>query len=173
MEIKKIEENKRDYMPLLLLGDEQESMVERYLDRGDLFALFDGGLRAVCVVTREGEGVYELKNLAVDTPFQRRGLGRMLVEFVWERYQPQCRTLLVGTGDSPLTLPFYQACGFVFSHRVANFFLEHYDHPIFEGGRQLVDMVYLKRTAPAGRRKPPGREGRRPLPEKRDYAAGR
>ena len=30
------------------------------------------------------------------------------------------------------------------SHVVRNFFTEHYDHPIFECGRQLVDMVYLK-----------------------------
>ena len=51
--------------------------------------------------------------------------------------------LLVGTGDSPLTLPFYHACGFREHHRVPDFFLQHYDHPICEGGRRLVDMVYL------------------------------
>ena len=49
----------------------------------------------------------------------------------------------MGTGDSPLTLPFYRSCGFRESHRVKNFFTTHYDHPIFEAGRQLVDMVYL------------------------------
>ena len=29
--------------------------------------------------------------------------------------------------------------------RVKNFFLEHYDHPIYEGGVLLADMVYLRR----------------------------
>ena len=53
------------------------------------------------------------------------------------------RRLLVGTGDSPLTLPFYQACGFRESHRVPGFFLRYYDHPIYEGGRLLSDMIYL------------------------------
>ena len=52
--------------------------------------------------------------------------------------------MLVGTGDSPLTVPFYLACGFTPSHRVENFFLDHYDHPIFEGGVQLRDMVYFR-----------------------------
>lgn len=39
----------------------------------------------------------------------------------------------------------YERCGFVRSHRIENFFVENYDHPIFEDGVQLVDMVYLKK----------------------------
>ena len=53
--------------------------------------------------------------------------------------------MYVGTGDSPLTLPFYKKCGFIESHRVKKFFIDNYDHPIFEGGKQLVDMIYLKK----------------------------
>ena len=49
MDIRRIESGKRDFLPLLLLGDEQEDMIDRYLDRGTLLALYDGGLRAVCV----------------------------------------------------------------------------------------------------------------------------
>jgi len=40
--------------------------------------------------------------------------------------------------------PFYERCGFTVSHRVENFFVDHYDHPIFDGGEQLVDMIYLR-----------------------------
>lgn len=50
----------------------------------------------------------------------------------------------MGTGDSPLSLGFYHACGFIDSHRVERF-TDNYDHPIIEDGIQLVDMVYLKR----------------------------
>ena len=144
MDIRRIESGRRDFLPLLLLGDEQEDMIDRYLDRGTLLALYDGGLRAVCVVTEEAPGVFEIKNLAVEPAFQRRGYGRAMVGHVADA----CRTaggtrLLVGTGDSPLTLPFYRACGFREHHRVPDFFLQHYDHPIYEGGRRLVDMVYL------------------------------
>ena len=53
MDIRRIESGKRDFLPLLLLGDEQEDMIDRYLDRGTLLALYDGGLRAVCVVTKD------------------------------------------------------------------------------------------------------------------------
>ena len=66
MEFRRIEAEKRNFLPLLLLGDEQEDMIDRYLDRGVLTALYDGGLRAVCVVTAEGPGVFEIKNLAVE-----------------------------------------------------------------------------------------------------------
>ena len=144
MEFRRIEAEKRNFLPLLLLGDEQEDMIDRYLDRGVLTALYDGGLRAVCVVTEEGPGVFEIKNLAVEPAFHRRGYGRAMVEQVVR----DCRSaggtqLLVGTGDSPLTLPFYHACGFREIRRVPGFFLRHYDHPIYEGGRRLADMVYL------------------------------
>ena len=144
MEFRRIEAEKRNFLPLLLLGDEQEDMIDRYLDRGVLTALYDGGLRAVCVVTAEGPGVFEIKNLAVEPAFHRRGYGRAMVEQVARDCRDAGgRQLLVGTGDSPLTLPFYRACGFREHHRVPDFFLQHYDHPIYEGGRRLVDMVYL------------------------------
>ena len=144
MEFRRIEAEKRNFLPLLLRGDEQEDMIDRYLDRGVLTALYDGGLRAVCVVTEEAPGVFEIKNLAVEPAFHRRGYGRAMVEQVARDCRAAGgRQLLVGTGDSPLTLPFYHACGFRESHRVPDFFLRHYDHPIYEGGRLLTDMVYL------------------------------
>ena len=38
--------------------------MDRYLERGDMFVLTDGTVRAECVVTKEGPGIYELKNIA-------------------------------------------------------------------------------------------------------------
>ncbi|MGI6029147.1 MAG: GNAT family N-acetyltransferase [Candidatus Heteroscillospira sp.] len=145
MEIREVTQNKKTYMDLLFLADEQEDMIDRYLDRGVMFVLDDGGVKAECVVTDEGNGVLEIKNIAVAPRSRRRGYGRLLIEFVRQRYQDRFQTLQVGTGDSPLTIPFYEACGFVESHRVKNFFTDNYDHPIFECGVQLVDMVYLKK----------------------------
>ena len=97
MEIKKVISDKKEFLELLLLADEQESMVDRYLERGDMFVLNDYGL-------------------------------------------------LVGTGDVSSTISFYEHCGFTISHRVENFFTDNYDHPIYEEGKLLTDMVYLKRT---------------------------
>ncbi|MDO4453476.1 MAG: GNAT family N-acetyltransferase [Eubacteriales bacterium] len=144
MKIRQIKERKKQYLDLLLLADEQEDMIDRYLSRGEMFVLEDNGVKAECVVTKEGEGLYEIKNLAVCPMCQRRGYGRALIQFLFERYT-DCETMIVGTGDSILTIPFYERCGFQEFKRVKNFFTDYYDHPIFEGGKQLVDMVYLMR----------------------------
>ena len=162
MEIVKINERKKRYLPLLLLGDEQESMIDRYLEAGELYVLREGEVPlAVCVVTRPAPDTAEIKNLAVDPRFQRRGLGRRMVDFVAAAYAGRCSRLLVGTGDSPLTVPFYRSCGFRESHRVANFFTDHYDHPIFEGGRRLTDLVYFQMELPRQAGMPPARESER------------
>ena len=137
--------NKKRYLDLLLLADEQESMIDRYLERGDMFVLADNGeVKASCVITDEGNGICEIKSIAVYPRFQRQGYGKKLIHFLWEHYEARCHTMLVGTGDSPATISFYTNCGFVYSHRIPNFFTDNYDRPIFEEGKQLKDMIYLK-----------------------------
>lgn len=145
MEIIEITENKKAYLPLLLLADEQKDMIDRYLDKGKMFILADNGLKAECVITDEGNGILEIKNIATTPEHQRKGYGKALIDFVIRKYRGQFSVLQVGTGDSPFTIPFYEKCGFIRSHIVPNFFTDHYDHPIFEGGVQLVDMVYLQK----------------------------
>ena len=144
MMITQITENKKQHLDLLLLADEQEDMIDPYLSRGDMFVLDDGGVKAECVVTREGEGVYEIKNIAVKPEAQRKGYGRALIEFVFDHYA-DLKTLMLGTGDCDWTLNFYKACGFTEDHRIKDYFITHYDQPIFENGQQLRDQVVLRR----------------------------
>ena len=145
VEIRRVETNKKQYLALLLLADEQEDMIDRYLERGSMYVLEDDGVKAECVVTDEGGGVLELKNIAVEPDFQGKGYGKALVDFLIRTYAGQYMLLQVGTGDSPSTIPFYESCGFCRHHLVKNFFTDHYDHPIYECGVKLVDMVYLRR----------------------------
>lgn len=145
MTIKQVMKGKKEYIDLLLLADEQEDMIDKYLERGEMFVLDDNGIKAECVITQEGDGIYELKNIAVLPDCQRKGYGKSLIEFLFSNYT-HCRTMLVGTGDVPSALTFYNKCGFRESHRIKNFFTDNYDHPMFEDGKQLIDMVYLKRT---------------------------
>ena len=145
VEIREVATDKKRYLSLLLLADEQESMIDRYLDRGTMFVLDNGGVKGECVVTDEGDGVLEIKNLAVEPACHRMGYGKALIDYVAARYRGRYSVLQVGTGDSPLTVPFYEKCGFARSHQVKNFFVDHYDHPIFEGGVFLTDMIYLQR----------------------------
>lgn len=145
MKIIEIRENKKRYLDLLLLADEQEDMIDRYLTRGTMYALEDDGIKCECVVTDEGNGVLEIKNIATVPSAQGKGYARALIDYLAQRYAGQYTLLQAGTGDSPLTIPFYEKCGFVRSHMIPGFFTEHYDHPIFECGIQLVDMIYLQR----------------------------
>lgn len=145
MEIKEVTDNKKQYLSLLLLADEQENMIDRYLNKGTMFILNDDGIKGECVVTDEGNGILEIKNIAVEPEYHRMGYGKVLIEYVAMRYQNQYSVLQVGTGDSPLTISFYEKCGFTRSHIIKNFFTDNYNHPIYEGGTQLVDMIYLRR----------------------------
>ena len=145
MEIRELKENKKQFLSLLLLADEQEDMIDRYIDKGTVYVLDDDGIKCQCVVTDEGGGILEIKNIATEPDCQGKGYGRTLIEYVAAKYKGMYSVLQVGTGDSPLTVPFYEKCGFTRSHRIENFFTDNYDHPIYEGGIQLVDMIYLQR----------------------------
>lgn len=142
--ITRIANDKKQYLDLLLLADEQESMIDRYLERGEMFVLEEGEVKAVCVVTNEGDGICELKNIAVRIDSQRKGYGKKLIEYLIAHYVGAYRQMIVGTGDVPSTVNFYTNCGFEYSHRVENFFTDNYDHQIVEDGVLLKDMIYFK-----------------------------
>lgn len=145
MKITEIKHHKKQYLPLLLLADEQEEMIDRYLKQGTMYILEDHGVKGECVVLEIDENILEIKNIAIDPQFHGQGYGKILIDFIENHYRHQYSILQVGTGDSPLTLPFYLKLGFIPSHRIQNFFIDYYDHPIYENGVQLKDMIYLKK----------------------------
>lgn len=145
MRIEKITKNKKQYLDLLLLADESEDMIDRYLESGDMFAIFDEDVKTVCVITAIDKETCELKNIATYEKFQGRGYGKALIRYISDFYKNDYKTMLVGTGDTPTILSFYENCGFEISHRLKNFFTDNYIHPMFENGIQLIDMVYLKK----------------------------
>ena len=100
------------------------------------------------LVTGEGAGVCELKNIAVRPDCQRRGFGREMIEMLSGHYAGRYETMIVGTGDVPSTVGFYKKCGFEYSHRIPGFFTDNYDHPIIEDGILLRDMVCFRRPIP-------------------------
>ena len=146
MKFIEVKENKKQYLDSLLLADEQEDMIDRYLDKGRMYVLDDNGIKCECVVMDEGNVTLEIMNIATAPQYQGKGYAKFLIDFIVEKYKREYTVLQVGTGDSPLTIPFYEKCGFVRSHIIPNFFIDNYNHIIYEGGVQLRDMVYLKRT---------------------------
>lgn len=144
IEIREITENKKQYLSLLLLADEQEDMIDRYIADGTMYILDDNGVKGECVVLPIGSNTLEIKNIAIHPDYQRKGYGKALIDFIIEKYKGKYSVLQVGTGESQATIPFYEKCGFIRSHTIKNFFIDNYDHPIYEEGILLVDMVYLK-----------------------------
>ncbi len=145
MEIMEVRENKKKYMDLLLLADEDEKMIDRYIERGSMYVLDDNGIKAECVVTDE-DGVLEIKNIAVAPEYQKMGYGRRLIDFVESKYKDRYTVMRVGTGDSPLTVPFYERLGFKRAYVIKNFFADNYERSIIEAGVRLTDMICLEKS---------------------------
>ena len=81
-----VTENKKQYLDLLLLADEQEDMIDRYLDKGRMYILNDNGIKCECVVTDEGNGVLEIKNIATVPEYQGKGYAKSLIDFLVKEY---------------------------------------------------------------------------------------
>ena len=145
MQIKEITTNKKDYMDILLIGDEDKAMINKYLESSKLFALYDNDiLTSICAVMEIDKETVEIKNLATYTQYQNKGYASALINFVCNKYKTNFKYLILGTGENNNTLKFYKKQGFQETHRLKNFFID-YPHPIFENEKQLVDMIYLKK----------------------------
>ena len=147
MEIREVVNNKAEFMPLLLIGDEDELMVGKYLECSKLYALYeDNVLVSVCALVIINSDTIEIKNLATYPKYQNRGYASKLLNFVFDKYKDSFRKVILGTGENDITLNFYKKRGFRQTRRVKNFFVDNYPHPIFENGKQLVDMIYLEKS---------------------------
>ena len=88
MRVEQIIENKTDYMDLLLLTDPQRDMIDRYLDTGDMFALYEGKeLCTLAVVTVSGNRECEIRNLVTTYGNGGKGYTRAMIYF-FERKIP-------------------------------------------------------------------------------------
>ena len=61
-------------------------MIDKYLERGDLFALYDDGLKSICVVTGESPDTCELKNIATYEAWHGKGYGSRLIQYISDFY---------------------------------------------------------------------------------------
>ena len=146
MQIKEITTNKADFFDILLVGDEEKNMINKYIEQSTIFALYEKHiLKSVCAVIKADNDTVEIKNLATYPQHQNKGYASRLVDFVCNKYKTEFKYLILGTGENDKTLSFYKKRGFKETHRLKNFFTDNYKHPIFENGKQLIDMIYLKK----------------------------
>ncbi|WP_107841397.1 GNAT family N-acetyltransferase [Metasolibacillus meyeri] len=134
-------------MDLLLLADPSEDIVTDYVQRGLCYvAERDGQIVGVYVLLPTRPHTVELVNVAVDENWQGQGIGKQLVlHAIASAKAAQYKTIQLGTGNSSIDqLALYQKCGFRIVGVDRDFFLQHYDEPIFENGIQCVDMIRLE-----------------------------
>ena len=89
----------------------------------------------------------EIARIVTAPSMRRQGAaGQMFQELVeFCEKQQITRIMLEVREGNEAARRFYEKCGFVRFHKIPNFFTDNYDHPIYEGGVQLIDMVYLQR----------------------------
>lgn len=133
---------------LLYEADPSREAVDDYTRRGKCYGAFDSdGLPVgICVLLRTRPFTMELVNLAVCTDFQRRGVGRSLIEYAKHKSRSErCTVLEVGTANAGTgQLAFYQKCGFEIDGIDRDFFRRNYPEPILENGIECRHMVRLR-----------------------------
>ena len=144
LDFRRIDSDRSAYIPLLLEGDEDMAMLNRYHDRGDLFGLFDNeDVVTLALVTAEGDCA-ELMNTVTVEKHRGKGYGSLMLSYLSKEFSAY-GYLIAGTGDCSPARLFYEKNGFSLSGLRKGFFLQ-YDHPVIENGRMLTDMVlYRKR----------------------------
>lgn len=146
MVIRKLEKLEAPPIDLLLLADPSRHMIEEYLTRSQCYvAEQKGSIIGVYVLLPTRPKTVELVNIAVQEDVQGQGIGKALVNHaISQAKQNGAKTIEIGTGSTGVTqLALYQKCGFRVTGIDINFFIRHYDEPIYENGMQLKDMIRL------------------------------
>ena len=133
-------------MDLLLLADPTTEKVLAYVQSGSCYVAFHKqDMIGVYVLTPLSQQTVEIMNVAVKESWQGRGIGKQLIRHaISEAKAAGFHTIEIGTGNSSIQqLALYQKCGFRMASIDHDFFLKHYDEPIYENGIQCMDMVRL------------------------------
>jgi len=144
--IQKLDRIEKRHFDLLLEADPSKRLVEDYLARSFCFeASKNKQFVGIIVLLPTRAKVLEIVNLAVKEDFRNQKVGQTLISFALtfarkNRYD----VVEIGTGSTGFSqLYLYQKCGFRMTHIDSDFFIRHYQEPIFENNLQLKDMVRL------------------------------
>lgn len=133
---------------LLQLADPSIGQINQYLHNGYCFIARSGSaVVGVMILVDQIAGSIEIKNIAVAGNWQGKGIGKQLLQFAASfALQHSYSRLIIGTGNSSIgQLALYQKMGFEITGIRKNFFLIHYNEPIFENGIQCKHMIMLEK----------------------------
>ena len=145
IKIKKVKDNKENYLSLLLEADPSEKLVSEYLKNGDLFVLTNKEETiCVAVVIKIDDDTVELKNIATKELYRNKGYGKKMLKYLEDNYKTRFKKMIVGTSEN--NIPFYVKLGFdKYEKTIKNFFIDNYDEEIYDGDLKCIDMFYYSK----------------------------
>lgn len=143
MIVQEIKGNREAFLDILLIGDEDIKQVNRYINTGKLYGLYDNGLKTASLIIFN-EKTMEIKNLATYPEYERLGYGSFMMNFLIDKYKDLYDDIILGTGDSGITEKFYEKFGFRYFYTKKDYFTDNYKEKIIENNKILKDMIYLK-----------------------------
>ncbi len=132
---------------LLLDADPSRKEIRKYLSRGELWVIEEGGKTVGAMALMQTRvDVLEIMNIATDPSLRSQGLGTALLTAATKRAkQLKAKWLHVGTGNNSFRqLQFYQRFGFRLCSIDRNFFVGRYSKTYQRGGVVLIDMVRME-----------------------------
>jgi len=134
---------------LLLLADETEDAIEKYIYDSDIYTvLTKDNLSPIGVFAlyKINDSKVEIKNIAILESFRGQDMGSFLIVKIKEiAIRQNYKEIIVGTADVAIKeIQFYEKNGFKKYDVKKNFFIENYPEPIIENGIMLKDMIMLK-----------------------------
>ncbi|SDD26279.1 Acetyltransferase (GNAT) family protein [Terribacillus halophilus] len=144
MKIRKLHPSETPPMDLLLEADPSKIRIKSYLVKSSCFvAERENHILGIYVLAGISENTAEVINISVREADQGKGIGKKLIHHAIEQAREQgFASLEVGTGNSSINqIAFYQKCGLRMTAIDQDYFLRHYEKPIYENGIQCRDMI--------------------------------
>ncbi|MDR0921631.1 MAG: GNAT family N-acetyltransferase [Lactobacillales bacterium] len=140
--------NKTEDYPwkLLLNADPNQSLVEDYLKRGQVYVYEEQeNILGVVVLMERSKNQYEVMNVSTDENHLRKGIARALLQHALTQLpKNEHLEVLVKTGDISIeAVKLYQSLGFEILETVKDYFVENYPEPIYEHGELLRNQVIM------------------------------
>ena len=143
--IKEIE-NKMDYDQILTISDPNINLVRNYLQTGTLYGYYLNNEPVSFIVVETIDGEVEIKNILTLVEHRGHGYAKALIKFIESKYAGYS-TFLISTANSSFeNIIFYTRLGYVYSHRIDNFFIDYYPKAIIENEMKATDLMYFKKS---------------------------
>ena len=143
--IKKVKNNKEQYMDLLLEADPSKEMIDKYLHNGEMFVLtYEENPVCVAVTLEIDNDIIELKNIATKEEYRGKGYAKKMIKYLVDNYKTKYKKMIVGTTEN--NIPFYVKQGFdKYEKTIKNFFVDNYGKAIWDGNLHCTDMYYYSK----------------------------